>query len=918
MIHGREHDRKVISEHIACARAGRSAALVVRGEAGVGKTTLLDDATMSAADMVQLSCCAIESEAAVAFSGLHQLISPVLAHLEALPDPQADALRGVLGLAPAPAGGLLVGAAVLTLLARVAQAQPLLVVVDDAQWLDNASTAALRYAVRRLTSEPVAVLVGVRDPASLDLGDLPELTLVGLDSDGAAALLAERGWRAPQPVRDAVLRATGGNPLALTELVAAGPPQQLSEDIITGLAVPLGPRLWAAFTRHLDELPPPTCLFLLVAAAEEAGRTEVVLAAGQRLHLEPDALAPAERAGLVRVSTTTIRFRHPLVRVAVYQKATFAERAAVHRAIAGVLADRAEPDGAAWHRATGAAGPDEELAAALERSAEAAEHRRGSAAAASALHRAARLSGSSRERTRRMMAAAQAAWRSGQVDLARALTDGMAGELPDTRTEARLAGVRGLIELGSGDPLLALAQLERGAEPVADPMPAEAASLLVLACDSAYRAGDHLGAVRLATAIAGLEGGEPVRLLGQWLAAALQGRLPVQGTQPWLLVEKMPTEFGSPFCSRGRLLSIWVMAVSALGPHQLLAREFGVWTCAGQRRTGMFGTLSMSLTWLVEVEFQLGRWPDGGKHAQEALRIARDTGQRSRIADSLAQLARFAAVQGRHPRCRELAAAAVAAALPLGNRAAAANAAWALALAALAEGNAGDAVERLVAVTTPGTPYSHYRVARLVAPDLVEAAVRSDRSDLGRRVTDSLRCWSQRATLPWAHAHLHLCEALLADGDRADEHFRAALAVGDGAHRPFDRARTALLWGEWLRRKRRRADARAQLRLAAELFDGLGAQRWAVNARAQLRAAGGVVSLPGQAHTTVVLTAQELQVAQLAAGGLSNKEIGAQLCLSPRTVGYHLYKLFPKLGISARSQLRGMDLGEPPTQAVRG
>lgn len=687
----------------------------MRGEAGVGKTTLLDDAMASATDMVRLSCCAIESEVAVAFSGLHQLISPVLAHFDALPDPQADALRGALGLSSASADGSLVGAAVLTLLARAAERRPLLVVVDDAQWLDSASTAALRYAVRRLTTEPVAVLVSVCDPASLDLGDLPELRLAGLDSNGVAALLAERGWRAPQPVRDAVLRATGGNPLALTELAAAGPPERLSEDVTTGLAVPLGPRLWVAYTRHLDELPPETRMLLVAAAAEEAGRTEVVLGAADRLHLAPVALAPAELAGLVRVSTATIRFRHPLVRVAVYQNATFAERVAVHRAIAGVLAEHSEPDGAAWHRAVGAAGPDEELAAALERSAEAAERRRGSAVAASVLHRAARLSGSSRERIRRMVAAAQAAWRSGQVDLARVIADGMAGERLDTRTEARLAGVRGLIEFGSGDPTVVLAQLERGVELVADTTPAEAALLLVLACDSAYRAGDHVGAVRLATAISELAGGKPVRLLGQRLAAALQGRLPVQDTEPWRLVEAMSAEFDH----LGGLPSVGVMAVSALGPHQRLAREFGMWTCGRQRKAGMLGILSMSLTWLAEVEFHLGMWPDGCGHAHEALQVARDTGQRSRTADSLAQLARFAAVQGQHSQCRELAAAAVAVALPLGNHAAAANAVWALALAGLAEGDAGDAGERLAMVTTSGTPYSHYRVAQLAAPDLV-------------------------------------------------------------------------------------------------------------------------------------------------------------------------------------------------------
>jgi ATP/maltotriose-dependent transcriptional regulator MalT len=317
------------------------------------------------------------------------------------------------------------------------------------------------------------------------------------------------------------------------------------------------------------------------------------------------------------------------------------------------------------------------------------------------------------------------------------------------------------------------------------------------------------------------------------------------------------------------------------------------------------------LPWLVELEFHLCQWPAAAVHAEMGMQIARDTGQQSRINEFQAFLACLAAVQGDAARCEALAEQALDGAYRRGNQLVAARATWALAHLALSEGDPQEAYDRLVDLHTPESPCAHQHIARITMPDLVDAAVRCERVDYVKALVAEYREWVITTSLPWAYSHLHVCEALLAHGERADELFQSALSAEPTQDRPFDSARIALRYGEWLRRNRHTSDARRQLRAASAQFDRLGATIWNRNAQTQLRAIGGTGSVPRFEHNTIgVLTTQELQVAQLAAQGLSNREIGARLFLSPRTVGYHLYKLFPKLGIAARSQLRGMDFGD--------
>lgn len=907
-MRGRAHELETIDELLAGARGGSGGVLLAVGLPCVGRTALLAVAVAAAENALVLAVRGGPSGDTVPFGGLHELLLPVSGRLAELPDSQGDALSGVLGRTATPDPDLLlIGAAVLGLLTLVATAQPLLVVVDDAHLLDAASLAVLLFVVRRLGGTRVAALLSSVEPVPPPLAraELPVLPVPGLDADAAGLLLADHGWPTSAAGRAAAVLATGGNPLGLIGIAEEASPAQRLEDLATLVTIPLGDRLRAAYGAPLADLDPDARTMVLVAAAERKGRTGTVLEAGRRLGLGPAALGPAEAAGVLQVLPSGVRFRHPLLRVAAYQEATVAERAEVHAALAAVHTGLGEQDAATWQRALGATAADEVLAADVERAAGTLEHRDGSATGAAVLHVAARLSTSEPERSRRAAAAAQAAWRSGQVDLARALTEELAAEAPVVRTQARLARLRGLIELSSGDPVAALHQLEYGAGLVAAEVPLEAAALLVVAVDAAYHAGDHQGWSRVAGAITALRDGVG-RPVGPLIAATLRGELPVAGTEPLTLAAAMP----DALADQGGLRHIWALGLSASGPHAALTREYGLRTCAAQRTAGMFGTLANSLVWLAGVEFHLGLWDDGAARAEEALLIARDTRQHARTAHALAVLARFAAVRGEHVRCLELAGEASGIAVPLRNRAAAAGANWAVALSALADGDPETARERLELIAAPGTSCSHRILAHVTAPDLVEAAVRTGHRELADTAAARLTGWARRATLPWAHPHRLRCAALLADDDRAEAAYSSALAILDRTDRPFDRARIALLRGESLRRGRRRSEARAVLSRAVELFEDLGAPRWAAAARVQLRGVGGAGGRTEADAATAALTPQELQVARLAAGGLSNKEIAAQLFVSPRTVGYHLYNVFPKLGVSSRAQLRDLDLGD--------
>ncbi|MEU5853553.1 helix-turn-helix transcriptional regulator [Saccharopolyspora shandongensis] len=859
---GRDEELRVVG---GVATGG---ALVIRGEAGIGKSTLLAEVVSGVPGRV-LRASGVESEVEIAFSGLHQLLLPVLGEIGGLPEPQADALRRALGAASGETTDRLVCAAVLGLLNRLSERTPVLVVVDDAHDVDRASMTALLFAARRLADRPIGMLFAVRDPAprAVDSAGLAELRLSGLDGENAARLLDELGTPVDGPTRDRLVAATAGNPLALTTLGRSADRDRLALDALSG-TVPVDSALRAAFTAQLQALPTETQAALLVAAADDTGRLDLVES------LEGP-LDPAEQAGLVEVSGGRLRFAHPLARAATYSSATSGQVGRAHRRIAAALA-ATDPPRARWHRCLATAGPDETLAAELETDAHDAEARGGLAATASVLLHAARLSPAEADQERRTAAAAHVAWKSGHVGLARTLLSRISGNTP---TQVR---TRGLVELYSSDQVMALHFLRRHAR--AAHLPDQAGELFFLAADAALHA-DRLGdARRLARQVADLPG---FRDYGRWLADVLELR--VVDAEPWEVFDAAPESVRRSGAHRWLL----PMLLNRFGRDPWAAREFGLAAHEQLRTTGMLAISAIALPWLVELECRLGLWADAAEHAEEGLHLARDTGQRPREADFLSQLALLAAWRGDVSGCRRHAQLALERATPVHNNLAAAQATWALAVSELASGDVEQASDRLAVLSAPGLPKAHEHIARLAAADAVEAHVRAGRVE---RIAETS---IDPSNPPWLQAVLHRCRALAED---SEEHHR--LSTSDVDDFPFERARGSLLHGQWLRRERRPAEARAELRVGIDLFESLGARQWAERARSELRACGG--SAPR--GDVAALTAQEREVAALAARGLSNREIAARLFISHRTVGYHLHKVFPKLGIASRGQLRGFDL----------
>ncbi|KAK1179179.1 AAA family ATPase [Streptomyces sp. NBS 14/10] len=976
---GRDGEQAAVRGVVADAVAGRGRALLVRGEAGIGKTALLGEAVSYAARehpaAVVLHCTGLESEVALGFGGLQQLLSPVLPQAEELPGAQRAALHAALGLAGGTARDLMVCTAALALLERAAERSPLLLAVDDLQWLDPATLTTVLFVARRLGGLRASALLAVRDDmgggGSVRADDLPGLRLGGLGPQDAAALLAGRGRGMSGPELAALVADTGGNPLALLELTGTattavttddapgptppgglGPPPFGSASLgpVPVSPVPLGSlplgslpltaRLREAFAVRVRTLPAAERTLLLVAAAEDRGRTDIVLAAAARLGVTAAALTSVERAGLVQVSGPDIRFRHPLVRSAVHTDAPFLERRATHLALAAELAASGLATAAAWHRALAATGPDEDIAAALERGADEIADRGGLSAVASVLSRAADLSTTGGARARRLAAAAHAAWKSGHQDTARRLAaratatrpgrpvadrahdgPGPASVPPEAHASNRgaqiaLARLRGLMEHSGGHQDAALRELTHSADALAPHSPEAAAALLFMACDAADHADRHDRMREAALRIADLDLDSRYRRYGRLLAAAFDGDTTSSGADPWRILREAPEELGTSGVHRW----LWPLVITRDGPAPRRARDFALAACETIRSSGTLALLALPMIWLAGLECELGLVRPAEEHAEEALRLTRDMDQQVRAADALAVLARLAALRGDDAACRAYAGEALAIALPLGNRSAAAEATWAAGLLALARGDHGEARERLTAVHTPGSPYAHGRIARRSAADLVEAQRAAGDWAAARAVAEGFAGWAVGSGLPWARAQWHRCRALLADAADAagaEDAFREAHGTdtgtgtgpgADGLHdHPFTRARSALLHGEWLRRARRPGEARAHLRLAADLFEGLGAPVWRDRALGELRAAGGSARRGGE-DAASRLTGQELQVARLAAGGLTNREIGARLGVSPRTVGYHLYKIFPKLGITARGELRTLTL----------
>jgi DNA-binding CsgD family transcriptional regulator len=915
MLYGRREERALIAGLLADAREARAGVLVIRGEPGVGKSTLLQDAAEQAADMYLLHGTGVDSEVELAFAALYQLLRPVMDRLDRLPTPQAGALRGAFGLDDdTRPNRFLIELATLSLLAEVAEERPLLCLIDDAQWLDRASADALVFVARRLQTERIALLLAARDGdrRQLHTPGLPQLRLGGLDPEAAGQLLEEHAGTIAADVRERLIEKTGGNPLALVELPATLSGEQLAGREPLPERIALSARLQQAFLQRVRKLPEATQTLLLTAAVEDAGELATVLAGGLAMGVGPGALEPAERIGLVHISGQQLRFRHPLVRSAIYHSVSFTARQRAHQALAAVLEGEQHTDRRAWHLAAAATGPDEQVARALESSADRARRRGGPAAAAAALERAAALTLEATPRARRLVAAAEHVWEAGHSERAQALLDRVTPLPADAAVQAGIAHIRGAIELGAGTPAVACTLLVEGARLILESDPRQAAQMLVLATWGALGANQLERIVNeIGPAIphlAGQDGAHAKQIADSLIRFALRHLAPAPAA------EAEPRQPVTSTLASGEDPRLWLwpmpfvaeLAGSDVALHQLCARSVAI-----HRASGTVSTLTLALANLAATEVALGRWRSGTIAATDGLRLARETGQEGTAGYFLTLLSNVAALEGRTADCRRLAGEALACALPRRLALVAASASWSIAALDLAEGRPKAAYDRLLALTVPSHPTAHAVIALLTTGDLVEAAVRADTPGAMEPFVTRFEHWAEWDGRPWTLVRARRCRALVSEGEQAERQFQAALAVDGVGERPYELARTELLYGEWLRRERRRFEARSHLRAALELFERFGAAAWAERARSELRASGETArkrNLSAVFH----LTPQELQIARLAAQGLTNREIAAQLFLSPHTVSYHLHKVFSKLGVTSRASLRTLELDRPP------
>ncbi|GLW52323.1 ATP-binding protein [Kitasatospora phosalacinea] len=886
MLYGRGTERAALDRLLADADAGRAGALLLRGEPGIGKSALLDAAADAATGWRVLRAAGVESEARLPYAVLSQLLAPVLGELVGLPGPQRAALERTLGLADGPAGDrLLVGLAVLTLLGDLAEQGPVLAAVDDLQWADPESAAALRLAVRRLGAERVAVLLATREDGPEPAG-LPELPVGPLAEPDAARLLAHHAPELADPAR--VLAAAAGNPLALRELPRASADGELPPD----------GRLRLAYHGQVSRLPGRTQRWLLLAALEETGEAEVLLRAAGESGLDAADLAPAEARGLLRVDLAAgrTRFRHPLLRSVLVDRAPLADRLAAHRTLAAAYGP-GEPLRRAWHRALAATGRDAQAAADLAAAAAGAASRGGHQGACAAYERAARLSPDPALARRWTVAAVEAALEAGEVERAERLA--LAADRPDADpvTRAHLLFARGVAEFWRDENASAHARLTEAAALVAATHPGPAARVLVQAVHVAWY--DGLPAVTCsldALAALPLPDGDPLEPVVRYLAAALGP-----------LTRDLPAGAGgvtlgeAERAARAAGAAVPVDLVLPCGAGLVPGHDAEVLDLARRlvreaREGGAFGTLPTLLFFLAEAELFDGRPASAAEHAAEALQLALDSGQPLWTGQLHGFQAYLAAARGEAEPCAEQAAAAFAR-----GGAGAPWARWALGLLDLGAGRAEDAYGHLAALT--GGPFGYQVAAVRAVPDLVEAAVRLRRGEECAQALARFERWAEHADRPWARALVDRCRALLAPDEFAEELYLRALARHAEQPRPWERARTELLYGEWLRRCRRKAEARVPLRSAEQALRRLGAVPWAERARLELDAAGAPAG-SGPARAVVAgLTPQESQIVRLAAQGLSNRDIAAQLFLSARTVGHHLYKAYPKLGVSSRGDL---------------
>jgi DNA-binding CsgD family transcriptional regulator len=899
MLLGRSAECRRIDALLERARGGESAVLVVRGEPGIGKTALLEYAAGAAGEAVVMRARGVESEVELPFAGLHELLRPLLDAVENLPPPQTAALRGALGLAPAGAAEAhLVGAATLALLA---DACPVLVLIDDLQWLDAPSAGAVVFAARRLLADQVAVVLAVRagEPSAADGAGLPELELSGLAPEPARELLGAHAGRPVSAETAAWLHAaTGGNPLALVELAPEAPRLRPTP---VGLEVPVGERIERALGRRLDGLSAAARASLLAAAVADDENLGPVLAAAAELGGSLAGLEEAESARLVTVSAGRIAFRHPLVRSLVLAAAEPAARRATHRAYAAALGSG--DDRRVWHAAAGAVAPDEAVAAPLAAAGARAGGRSGHGVAAAAFEQAARLTPAAALRAERLRAAAEAAWLGGDADRALALLAEAAPLAGDAPARATIAQVRGRVLARHGPIPDAVRVLCEAADAIADSDPARASEMLA---EASYAAGfGSAGEVMVAAARRAVELAPAEAVRARCMAATALGAALVltgaDGATEWLREAARLIDAARELRDDAGLAA-WLGVPAAFlrgGAAEYEPLRAGL---AAARASGAVGALPFALFKLGVAAASADDWDEAAAAFAEALRLSEEVGLRVDYVAALAGLARLQARRGR-PQAAATAADAVSMATELGmpffaawGHQARGDRAWA----------AGDVDGARAAFTAKAAVLAEHelRDADLSpAPELVELHVSAGHAEEARRLAAEAAAQARAKGRPWALARAARAEALVTDDDGAAlARFADALALHEKTSDTFEAARTRLCLGERLRRGGRRAEARLELRAALAAFEGLRAAPWAERAAAELKATGETVRRRDPA-TLDDLTPQELRIALMLSDGTTVREAAAALYLSPKTVEYHLRNAYLKLGVNSRERL---------------
>lgn len=900
---GRQRECEMLDDLLSSTRANDGAALLLHGVAGVGKSTLLDYLASKAGDCTVIRSTGVESEMELPYAGLHQFCAPLLAHLPALPGPQREALGVAFGLVAGEVGNkFLVGLAVLSLMSEAATERPLVCVLDDAQWFDSTSAQLLAFVARRLVAEPIAMVFAVREPHRVAVLDgLPHLAVEGLDITDARALFdAVVPGRVDEHVRNRFIAETRGNPLALLELPRSTSVAALAGGFAPPVAAPLSGWIEQSFLQRVQRLPVDSQRLLLLAAAESVGDAALLWRAAAALGVGPSAATAATAEGLIEVGVS-VRFCHPLVRSAVYRSADATERSEIHRALGEATDPVADPDRRAWHLAHAISAPDEEVAAELERSAERAKKRGGNAAAAAFLKRATELTPSPGRRAARALAAARATYEAGAPDAADRLLDAAeAGPLDDMQ-RARLQRLHAQIEFAS----------RRGPE---------ASSLLLEAgarlkpLNSALARETYLEAFAAAPFTGRFDGAHGLQAVAKAVLA-----LPQHGSDPRpvdLLLRGLATRFTEGHAAAVPLLRealagcenagrsdedttrwlwlAWFLAGDLWDSHwwRVLAER----ATALAREAGALNFLPVCLEGSAAAALHAGDFASAGALIQESDSISEVTGNEPLRYCSLV----LAAWRGDEASAKPLIESRAAAATANGEGRVIGLAGYTTAVLYNALGRNDLALD----AARVGAEHDDLELCGFSLVELVEAAVRTGAHELAAEALARLRLRTDPAGTDWAQGIAAGSQALLAVGREAEDHYRLAIDLLERSGIAIHEARAHLTYGEWLRRENRRQDAREHLRIAYQMFGGFGAEAFAERARRELIATGETVHKRSQS-TRDLLTPQELQVARLAAERHTNPEIGSQLYLSPRTVEYHLHKVFAKLNISSRRELAG-------------